>query len=85
MTANIPCDCQQSQTFGLIYLTDIKLVALEKGQRAVKIMDRRLLPFIINSLDNEAQSRTDGIHILVHNPLYNCCFPCIVKTTTHVC
>lgn len=48
-------------------------------------MDLRLLPFIINSLDNEAKGRADGIDIFSHDPLDNCGFASIVKAATHVC
>lgn len=42
-------------------------------------------PFIINGLDNEAKCRTDGIDILVHDPLYDGCLACVVKASATVC
>jgi hypothetical protein len=39
------------------------------------------LPFIVNSLDNETQCRTDAVHILIHNLLDDRSLPCIVQTT----
>lgn len=48
-------------------------------------MDLRLLPFIINSFDNEAKRRTDGVDILSHNAFHNRGFASIVKAATQVC
>jgi len=38
------------------------------------------LPFIVDSLDDEPQSRTDTIDILAHDPFHNGCLSCVIES-----
>lgn len=62
-----------------LYLCFCQLRVFHKGKKLLKNV-----PFILDSLDYEAQSWTDSVHILTHDALDDGSLSSIVKTPVKV-
>lgn len=61
---------------------DVHMFSLYLASSVVELVREEAdLPLVVDSLDDEAQCWTDGVHVLAHDLLDNCSLACIVETS----